>query len=151
MNRKIVTILVLSMLMVNFIPCAFGEDQTIEILYTVIAESTMQILVQYGTMTVNTVRVEELFSIDTPAINDTVNLTILHNSGVGDASYRFIAPAGSKDGWSTGKTIQKDTIYIIPIDKMGSYYLEVAPICVGDRNASIIIGNSPFLNITRVE
>ena len=148
MDKKILSILLLSMLIINYVPCVFGEDQTIEVLYTVIAESTMKVWVQYGTMTVNTVRTEELFSIDTPAINDTVNLTILHNSGVGDANYRFIAPAGSKDGWATGKTIQKDTIYSIPIDKLGSYYLEIAPIRTGDRNASVIIGNSPYLNIT---
>lgn len=149
MNKTHTTILLMGLMFISLAPMVFGDNLTIDLMIEGIADLHSQIIVNFGSVPLNDVRVEEVFHVGNPAINSTVNITLLYRSGISTVNYRLIAPAGSKDGWASGKTIQLNTKYSIPIDKVGSYYVEAIPITGGLRNTSMYLEYPYYLNITR--
>lgn len=149
MNKHILLIGLLSLLMIST-PIVFSEEVRIEVLAESISAMTVMKKVLFGAIPVNSAKMMPILELHDPAVNSSFNITLNYYSGYGNFNYKLIAPAGTPDGWANGKTIDIDTKYNIPLDKIGNYSLELVPISNADRNITCILEIPDGINATQM-
>jgi len=148
MNNKKILMIICSILLINYIPLAFGSVTTFEVTMDIISDIELINNKDIGTLSINDVTTFNFLKVNT-ASNETINITLVPQKGEGNAKYKIICPAGSY--CSNGISIDLNQKKEIKLDTVGEYELQIIGEDTGYRNITTQIEVSDYINITRFD